>query len=850
MKNLYKNIYLFLMASFIGQVYAVDSLHYTGRLVQTNGAPLTTNRSLAFELLKGPSATPTVLCRLDKTNIPLQNGVFNVEVRFEPDALNIDPCAVGRTYDDVVREAVEDGVDLFIRVTDATSTPIVYPKQLITVPPVALYARKTGPESTVHTSLKGIAANCTAGKYIVTNGTDGFTCADIGSGSGTVGTTNIADGSITTNKLADGSVTEIKIAADAVTSAKIDDGTIVTADLADGSVTSAKIFDGTIATADVADSAITSAKIADATIATGDLADDAVTGAKIADNSIATNHVINGTLVVADLSSTGCTAGKYVMISGSGTFSCADLTGSVGTTDMADGSVTSAKILDGTIATIDMADSSVNSAKIANSSILIADISTSGTCTAGKFLTISATGNFQCADLTGSVGTTDLADGSVTSAKILDGTIATIDMADSSITSAKILDGTIAAADIAAGAVGTSEIADLSVSTADIGNQQITQTKLSGIVANCTAGQLITAAASGAFVCANAPTSLTPTGAAGGDLTGTYPNPTIAAGVVTATELATSAVTGAKILDGTITAADIAASAVTTSEIADGTIGTADLAAGAVTSAKIDTTTVQTRVSGTCAVGSAMRVISATGTVTCESVGAAFTGAGTAGRIPRWTAADALGNSSITDTGTAATATGEFYANSWLRSNTSGAGWYHQVHGGGWYMSDATWIRAYGSKSVWTPAEMQADTAMRSAAYYYTSDKRLKKNVRTYPDALDKMLELRGVYFDWKKDDKKDVGFIAQEVEKVEPRLVDTNKEGTKSVKYGNIVAIVIEAVKELREKLMSEDKEIKREIASVKKENEELKERLKEQEARLNRQEEMLKKLVESDKK
>ncbi|WP_423373199.1 tail fiber domain-containing protein [Stenotrophomonas maltophilia] len=49
---------------------------------------------------------------------------------------------------------------------------------------------------------------------------------------------------------------------------------------------------------------------------------------------------------------------------------------------------------------------------------------------------------------------------------------------------------------------------------------------------------------------------------------------------------------------------------------------------------------------------------------------------------------------------TSLTSTSEVYCNNWFRSNTSGTGWYHQVHGGGWYMTDNTWIRNYNGKGL------------------------------------------------------------------------------------------------------------------------------------------------------
>jgi hypothetical protein len=78
------------------------------------------------------------------------------------------------------------------------------------------------------------------------------------------------------------------------------------------------------------------------------------------------------------------------------------------------------------------------------------------------------------------------------------------------------------------------------------------------------------------------------------------------------------------------------------------------------------------------------------------------------------------------------------------------------------------------------------------------SDERLKSNVRTIDDGLDKILRMRGVYFD--KDGKSNTGVIAQEVEKVLPEVVFSGEY--KSVAYGNIVGVLIEAVKTLTKRV------------------------------------------------
>lgn len=78
-----------------------------------------------------------------------------------------------------------------------------------------------------------------------------------------------------------------------------------------------------------------------------------------------------------------------------------------------------------------------------------------------------------------------------------------------------------------------------------------------------------------------------------------------------------------------------------------------------------------------------------------------------------------------------------------------------------------------------------------------TSDATLKTNVETLTGSLDAVKSLRGVSFDWLENGGSEIGVIAQEVEDVLPDVVNTNEDGIKSVKYGNMVGLLIEAIKE-----------------------------------------------------
>ena len=79
------------------------------------------------------------------------------------------------------------------------------------------------------------------------------------------------------------------------------------------------------------------------------------------------------------------------------------------------------------------------------------------------------------------------------------------------------------------------------------------------------------------------------------------------------------------------------------------------------------------------------------------------------------------------------------------------------------------------------------------------SDVRVKENIKTIKSSLDKVSRLRGVEFNKIGEDEKSIGVIAQEIEKVIPEVVKTDDEGMKSVAYGNISGLLIEAIKELK---------------------------------------------------
>ena len=93
------------------------------------------------------------------------------------------------------------------------------------------------------------------------------------------------------------------------------------------------------------------------------------------------------------------------------------------------------------------------------------------------------------------------------------------------------------------------------------------------------------------------------------------------------------------------------------------------------------------------------------------------------------------------------------------------------------------------------------------------SDAKVKGDVKVIENAIEKIKEIRGVTFTRldQNNDQRHAGVIAQEVQKVLPEVVTTREDdGTLAVAYGNLNALLIEAIKELTAKVEKLEQQLK----------------------------------------
>jgi hypothetical protein len=123
----------------------------------------------------------------------------------------------------------------------------------------------------------------------------------------------------------------------------------------------------------------------------------------------------------------------------------------------------------------------------------------------------------------------------------------------------------------------------------------------------------------------------------------------------------------------------------------------------------------------------------------------------------------------------------------------------------------------FGGLIVSTSSTAVSSNEIRSSGdivAYYSSDRRLKENIRVIENALEIIRQIDGVRYDWTNESmenrggedgyfvrKEDVGVIAQDLLKVLPEVVAERPDGTLAVKYEKIVALLLAAIKELDKK-------------------------------------------------
>jgi hypothetical protein len=102
------------------------------------------------------------------------------------------------------------------------------------------------------------------------------------------------------------------------------------------------------------------------------------------------------------------------------------------------------------------------------------------------------------------------------------------------------------------------------------------------------------------------------------------------------------------------------------------------------------------------------------------------------------------------------------------------------------------------TKSYFNPSTGQ----LNATDFNSLSDKKSKENIQPLTNAVNVILSINGVSFDWADGTGSSYGFIAQDIEPVLPYAVSTNNDGKKSVNYAAITPFLVETVKQQQEQI------------------------------------------------
>ena len=662
------------------------------------------------------------------------------------------------------------------------------------------------------------------------------------------GTSNITTvGTISSGEWQGTAIASAYIAADAITGAKI----------ADDAIDSEHYTDGSIDTAHLADGSITAAKIADGTVVAAEIANDAVTNDKLANISRGSIKVGGGLDAPTDLDAK--TDGQILVGDGTDINSVA-VSGDV--TLANNGAVT-------------IAADAVTYAKIQNVSatnrILGRDSSGAGVIeeiTPANVRTMinvedGATADQTQADING-LAITEV--GTISSG-VWNGTaIASAYIAGDAITGAKIADD----------AVDSEHYTDGSIDTAHIGDDQVTYAKIQNVSAT---NRILGRDSSGAgaieeITPANVRTMINVEDGATADQTQADINGlaitevgTISTGVWQGTAIASAyiagdAIDGSKIADDAVDSEHIAADSIDAEHYAAGSVDTTALADDNVTYAKIQNVSATNRILGRDSAGAGViEEITPANVRTMINVAdganayshpnhsgdATSSGDGAITMAAAQTNISSILNTSLKVGRANASASDHEYIDfgndtritlsvdggeaRWNGSafipgsdsdkdiGSAAKKWRHLHMGGSGSFDSHLMAHCLGIGT--SPSHTQGEIrATNDITAYYSSDIRLKENIKPLEGTLEKIDSIRGVTYDWKElteEERKkvhshtgsDIGVIAQEVEKVFPDLVEDRPHGYKAVNYEKLSAVLLSAVKELKQEVEDLKKKI-----------------------------------------
>lgn len=361
----------------------------------------------------------------------------------------------------------------------------------------------------------------------------------------------LAINSVGAGQLQSGSVGALQIQMAAIQTAHIETAAITSALIAEAAIQSAHIGDAQITSAKIADACITAAKIAEASITAACIQKASITEAAIADASITAAKIALATITSAQIAEAA-----------------------IATANIADLAVTAAKIADATITSAKIAQAAIGSAHIEDAAITRAKIA------------LLAVDEARIADL--AVTTAKIHDASITSAKIADLAVTGAKIANATITNANIANATIGTAQIALGAITTALIEAGAVGTAQIADASLTDAKIVELSANrITTGtlsveRLIIVGGEKSIVytinAANGTPQLSQATIDGGSLTERS---------ISADRIAAGAITAKEIASASILANNIAAGAITTDKLAAESVDASKIRAGSITADKV-----------------------------------------------------------------------------------------------------------------------------------------------------------------------------------------------------------------------------------------------------------------------